>query len=219
MSSYDKNEIINATKDTLFLLGVTAIFIVIIGLILGFVLFFTEKEVLLKDGPVKKTVHVITGLFVDVSRSIPFIILMILLIPLTIVIMGTMIGPEAALPALIISAAPFYARMVYMSLRDVPKGQLEALEAMGANKITITKYLIKEAMPSLVSGLTVTLVTLVGFIASAGAIGAGGLGDLAKRKAFSGDYNVMYVCIFIILVIVFVIQLTGDFVAKKIDKR
>ncbi len=213
------SEILNATRDTLFLLGVTAIFIILIGLLLGFILFFTEKGIILKDGLFKKIVHIITGLIVDVSRSIPFIILMIVLIPLTVIIMGTMIGAKAALPALIISASPFYARVVYMSLRDVPKGHIEALESMGATKRTMAKYLAKEALPGLVSGFTVSLVTLVGFIASAGAIGAGGLGDLAKRRAFAGDYGTMFICISIILVIVFVIQISGDYIAKKIDKR
>lgn len=219
MNTYDKTEIIFATKDTLFLLAVTAAFVIVIGIIFGFILFFTEKGVILKDGFFKKIVHFITGIFVDVSRSIPFIILMILLIPVTIILMGTMIGAKAALPSLIISASPFYARVIYMSLRDIPKGQIEALEAMGSNRITLVKYLIKESLPSLVSGLTVTLVTLVGFIASAGAIGAGGLGDLAKRKAFAGNYDVMYICILIILIIVFIIQISGDLIAKKIDKR
>lgn len=219
MTAYEKNELILATKDTLYLLGITALFIVVIGVLLGFILFFTEKGVILKDGILKKVTHRITSFIVDIARSIPFIILMILLIPLTVLILGTMIGAKAALPSLIISASPFYARVVYMSLRDVPKGQIEALESLGASRLTLVKYLIKESLPSLISGLTVTLVTLVGFIASAGAIGAGGLGDLAKRKAFSGDYDVMYICIAIILLIVFIIQISGDFFSKKIDKR
>ncbi|WP_264229665.1 methionine ABC transporter permease [Acholeplasma laidlawii] len=219
MSSYDIQEIIKAFYDTLFLLGVTSLFIVSVGLLLGFVLFFTEKGVVLKDTKFKKICHMVTGFIVDTARSIPFIILMILLIPVTIILVGTMIGAKAALPALIISAVPFYARVVYMALRDIPKGHIEALEAMGASRITIFKYLTKEALPGLVSGLTVTVVTLVGFITSAGAIGAGGLGDLAKRRAFSGQYDVVLVSIAIILVIVFSIQITGDYIAKKIDRR
>ncbi|CCV63636.1 Methionine ABC transporter permease [Alteracholeplasma palmae J233] len=212
ISAYDQKEIINALKDTLYLLSITSVFLIVVGLLFGFILFFTEQSK-------NHIIHKITGFIVDILRSVPFIILMILLIPVTVILVGTIIGAKAALPALIISASPFYARLVYMSLRDIPKGNIEALEAMGASKFTKIRILIKEALPSLLSGLTVSLVTLVGFIASAGAIGAGGLGDLAKRKAFASEYPVMIICIILILVIVFTIQLTGDYIVKKIDKR
>ncbi|MDY0277386.1 MAG: methionine ABC transporter permease [Acholeplasma sp.] len=210
------SELLKASKDTLYQLIISGAFIVVIGLILGFILFFTEDK---SSKGIVKVLHRIVSLIVDIARSIPFVILMVILIPLTIILVGTMLGAKAALPALIISASPFYARVVYMSLRDVDKGKIEALKSMGASNITIVVYLAKEALPSLISGITVTLVTLVGFIASAGAIGAGGLGDLAVRKAFANDYKMAYVSVFLVLIIVFIIQILGDYLSKKIDKR
>ena len=212
-------EILKAFVETLFLLGVTGIFVLVIGLVIGFVLFFTESKEEDERTLGVKIAFRLTSFFVDLARSIPFIILMIILIPLTLVLMGTMLGAKAALPALIISAAPFFARLVYMSLKDVDGGKVEALEAMGASKTTIIVNLTKEALPSLITGFTVTLVTLVGFIASAGAIGAGGLGDLAKRRAFNNQYLEAYICVILVLLIVFSIQLIGDIIVKKIDKR
>lgn len=217
--SIEVREILLALKDTLFLLVVTGLFVVVIGIVVGFTLFLTETTETKERGLGLKIAHKFTAFIVDLARSIPFIILMIILVPFTLLVMGTMLGAKAALPALIISAAPFYARLVYMSLRDIDSGKLEALEAMGAKQSTIIKVLIKEALPSLISGLTVTLVTLIGFIASAGAIGAGGLGELAKRKAYNQEYLIAYICVAIILVIVFTIQFIGDTISKKIDKR
>lgn len=212
-------EITEALLDTLFLLVVTSLFVLLIGLLVGFVLYFTEEKDSEDRKLITKVSYIVTSFIVDLARSIPFIILMIILIPITLLLMGTMLGAKAALPALIISAAPFFARLVYMSLKEIDKGKIEALEAMGAQRRTIIYILFKESLPSLISGFTVTLVTLIGFIASAGAIGAGGLGDLAKRKAYNGEYFIAYICVILVLVIVYTIQLVGDKISKKIDKR
>ncbi|VEU80271.1 methionine ABC transporter permease [Haploplasma axanthum] len=219
LTPIDKEEIIAAFGDTVYLLFITAIFVIIFGILIGFTLYFTERKTdEVQSGFIKITNRVISFI-IDIARSIPFIILMVVLIPITVIIVGTMLGAKAALPALIISATPFYGRIVYMSLRDVNKGKLEALRAMGASNLTVILYMTKEALPSLISGLTVTLVTLVGFITSAGAIGAGGLGDLAVKRAFGNNLQVAYICVLLVLIIVFVIQLTGDYLSKKIDKR
>ncbi len=219
ITDYEKTLIINATKDTIYLLLVSGLFLIVIGLILGILLFITRSDNYETPNKLVKTIHFILGGFIDITRSIPFIILMITIIPLTIIITGTMLGANAALPALVISASPFYGRIVYNSLREIDRGKIEALKSLGANKFTIIKYLIKEALHSLISGLSVTLVSLVGFIAAAGAVGAGGLGDLARRRALALDYKLVYISVGILLLIVLIIQITGDFITKKIDKR
>ena len=163
----------------------------------------------------------LVAIFVNIFRSIPFIILIVLLIPFTKIILGSMSGVKGSLPALIISAAPFYARMVEIAFREVDKGVIEAAKAMGANRFQIIwKVLLPESLPALVSGLTVTTISLVGYTAMAAAIGAGGLGSLAYQDGFQrGQNTVTLVATICILIIVFAIQWLGDTVAKKIDKR
>jgi D-methionine transport system permease protein len=180
-------------------------------------LFLTSKGNIWEN----KTINTVIGAIVNIFRSIPFIILIVLLIPFTIFIMHTMIGRNAALPALIIGAAPFYARMVEIGLREIDKGVIEAAKSMGATTGTIIwKVLIPESLPALISGITVTAIALVGYTAMAGVIGAGGLGDLAYLQGFQRSQNdVTLVATIIILMIVFVIQFIGDFITSKIDKR
>ena len=160
-------------------------------------------------------------LIVNIFRSIPFIILIVLLIPFTKALVGTMIGENAAFPALIIGSAPFYARMVEIGLREIDKGVIEAAKSMGAKTSTIIwKVLIPESTPALVSGITVTSIALVGYTAMAGVIGAGGLGNLAYLEGFQRSQNdVTLVATIIILIIVFIIQIIGDFITSKLDKR
>ena len=145
----------------------------------------------------------------------------VLLIPFTKALIGTMIGKDAALPALIIGSAPFYARMVEIGLREIDKGVIEAAKSMGAKTSTIIwKVLIPESTPALVSGITVTAIALVGYTAMAGVIGAGGLGNLAYLQGFQRSQNdVTLVATIIILIIVFIIQFIGDFITSKLDKR
>jgi D-methionine transport system permease protein len=158
---------------------------------------------------------------VNIFRSIPFIILIVLLIPFTKILFGTMIGENAALPALIIGSAPFYARMVEIGLREIDKGVIEAAKSMGAKTSTIIwKVLIPESLPALVSGITVTAISLVGFTAMAGVIGAGGLGNLAFLDGFQRNrFDVTLMATIVILIIVFIIQFIGDSITNKIDKR
>ena len=206
-----------ATNQTLYMTGISVVAVFILGIILGLILFLTSKGNIWEN----KLVYGIVGAYVNIFRSIPFIILIVLLIPFTKIIMGTMIGEKAALPALIIGTAPFYARMVEIALREIDKGVIEAARAMGAKTSTIIwKVLLPESMPAIISGITVTTIALIGSTAMAGAVGAGGLGNLAYLEGFQRSRpDVTLVATVIILVIVFVIQFIGDYVTSKLDKR
>src|SRR4051794_1631322 len=205
------------TKNTLYMAGISVVATFILGTLLGLVLFLTSKGNLWENKPISVVISAIVNIF----RSIPFIILIVLLIPLTTFLVGTMIGEDAALPSLIIGAAPFYARMVEIGLREIDKGVIEAARSMGATTGTIIwKVLLPESMPALISGITVTAIALVGYTAMAGAIGAGGLGNLAYNYGFQRNQNdVTLIATVIILLIVFVIQFIGDFITSKLDKR
>lgn len=206
-----------ATVETLYMTAMSTLFTFIIGLVLGIVLFLTAPKQLWAN----KIVNWLTGAFVNIFRSIPFIILIILLIPFTNFLIGTIRGPNAALPALIIGAAPFYARMVLIALKEIDKGVIEAARSMGATTWTIIrKVLLPESKPALLSGITVTAIALVGYTAMAGIIGAGGLGTLAFLDGFQRSReDVTLMATILILVIVFAIQFIGDFITVRSDKR
>jgi D-methionine transport system permease protein len=206
-----------ATVETLYMTAISVIATFIIGAVLGLLLFLTSKGNIWQNAPINK----IISAFVNIFRSIPFIILIVLLIPFTKLLLGTMIGEDAALPALIVGAAPFYARMVEIGLREIDKGVIEAAKSMGAKTSTIIwKVLLPESMPALVSGITVTAIALVGYTAMAGVIGAGGLGNLAYLEGFQRSRSdVTLIATVIILIIVFIIQFIGDIITTKLDKR
>ncbi|WP_404404629.1 methionine ABC transporter permease [Jeotgalibacillus malaysiensis] len=206
-----------ATYETIYMTVISVVITFILGIGLGLLLFLTSKGNLLEN----KIAYTITTAVVNIFRSIPFIILIILLIPFTRFLLGTIRGAEAALPALIIGAAPFYARMVEIALREIDKGVIEAARSMGAKISTIIfKVLIPESMPALISGITVTAIALVGYTAMAGVIGAGGLGNLAFLDGFQRSRDdVVLAATIIILAIVFIIQFLGDFFTNKLDKR
>jgi len=204
------------TIETLIMTFESLIAVFLLGLFLGLLLYITSNS----KGAFGRGFYTVVTAIVNIFRAIPFIIL-IVLIPFTKALIGTIIGVQAAIPALIISAAPFYARLVEIGLREVDKGVIEAARAMGAKKITIiTKVLIPESLPAIVSGLTVTAIALVGATAMAGVIGAGGLGNLAYLDGFQRNNSALtFVATVLILIIVFAIQILGDIVVKKIDKR
>jgi len=206
-----------ATGSTVYMTAIAGVSTFVLGLIIGLILYATNEELLFKN----RAFYSILSLVVNVFRSIPFIILLILLIPFTTAIVGSFLGPTAALPALIFGAAPFYGRMVELALREVDKGVIEAAESMGATKFQIIyKVLIPEALPAIVSGITVTLVSLVGYTAMAGVVGGGGLGDMAFIEGFQRSQNdVIVIATLLILAIVFVIQIIGDLLIRAIDKR
>lgn len=208
---------LEATLETLYMTAVSVVITFILGLALGLLLFLTSKGNIWEN----KTVNMVISAFVNIFRSIPFIILIVLLIPFTKIIIGSMIGENAALPALIIGAAPFYARMVEIGLREIDKGVIEAAKSMGAKTSAIIwKVLLPESMPALVSGITVTAIALVSYTAMAGAIGAGGLGNLAYLDGFQRSRSdVTLMATIVILIIVFIIQFVGDIITSKLDKR
>lgn len=206
-----------ATSETLFMTGFSVAATFILGIILGLLLFLTSRGGIWENKPV----NIIISAFVNIFRSIPFILLIILLIPFTKAILDTFLGAKAALPALIIGAAPFYGRMVEIALREIDKGVIEAARSMGAKTSTIIwKVLIPESSPALISGITVTAIALVGYTAMAGVVGAGGLGNLAFLEGFQRNNNaVTMIATILILVIVFIIQFIGDIITSKLDKR
>ncbi len=171
----DLTELWNATYETLYMTLISLLFAFVIGVILGLLLFLTSKGSLWQN----KAVNSVIAAVVNIFRSIPFLILIILLLGFTKFLVGTILGPNAALPALVIGSAPFYARLVEIALREVDKGVIEAAKSMGAKTSTIIfKVLIPESMPALISGITVTAIALIGSTAIAGAIGSGALETL-----------------------------------------
>lgn len=205
------------TIETLIMTFESLIAVFIVGLFLGLLLYLTSNS---KSAFGRGFYAVVTAI-VNIFRAIPFIILIVLLIPFTKFLIGTIIGVQAAIPALIISAAPFYARLVEIGLREVDKGVIEAARAMGAkNSTIILKVLIPESLPAIISGLTVTAIALVGSTAMAGVIGAGGLGNLAYLDGFQRNNSTLtFVATVLILIIVFAVQILGDTIVKKVDKR
>lgn len=206
-----------ATEETLYMSSISVVVTFILGIILGLLLFLTAKGNIWEN----KLINAVVAAVVNIFRSIPFVILIVLLIPFTRTLLGTIIGADAALPALIIGAAPFYARMVEIALREIDKGVIEAARSMGAKTSEIIwKVLLPESMPALVSGITVTAIAIVSYTAMAGFVGAGGLGNLAFLDGFQrNNWQVTFVCTIVILIIVFVIQFIGDYITSKLDKR
>ena len=206
-----------ATQETLYMTALSGIATFVLGIVLGLALFLTARGGLFQN----RTLYSVISLVVNIFRSIPFIILIVLLIPFTKALVGTILGANAALPALIVGAAPFYARLVEIALREVDRGVIEATRSMGARLITlIFRVLLPESSPALVSGITVTLIALVSYSAMAGVIGAGGLGNLAYLEGFQRNHNdVTLVATVTILIIVFIIQFCGDVITSLLDKR
>lgn len=206
-----------ATYETFYMTIVSLIGTFILGILLGLLLYLTTKDGIWQN----KFLNLIVASIVNVFRAIPFIILILLLFPFTEFLIGTIRGPNAALPALIIGAAPFYGRLVEIALKEVDKGVIEAAKAMGAKTRTIIfRVLLPESMPALISGLTVTAIALIGYTAMAGVIGAGGLGNYAYFYGFQRqDFDVVLVCTILIVIIVFIFQFIGDFISNKLDKR
>lgn len=211
------DQLFAATQETLYMTALSGAATFVLGIILGLALFLTARGGLFQN----RILYSLISLIVNVFRSIPFIILIVLLIPFTKVLVGTILGANAALPALIVGAAPFYARLVEIALREVDKGVIEATRSMGARLSTlIFRVLLPESSPALVSGITVTLIALVSYSAMAGVIGAGGLGNLAYLEGFQRNHSdVTLVATVTILVIVFIIQFCGDVITSLLDKR
>lgn len=209
--------LLTGTIDTLLMVGISAFFALLLGLPMAIVLVNTSKNGIY---PSKRINHAL-GWVVNVTRSVPFLILMVALIPFTRLIVGTSYGVWAAVVPLTIAATPFFARIAEVSLREVDHGLIEAAQAMGCNrKQIIWHVLLPEALPGIVAGFTVTLVTMINSSAIAGAIGAGGLGDIAYRYGYQRfDMVIMLAVIVVLVIMVMTIQAIGDQLAQHLDKR
>lgn len=209
--------LIKGLGETVLMTFLSGFFGFVLGLPTGVLLFTTRKGQILEHKALNRVVSVAVNIF----RSIPFIILIVWMIPFTRIVVGTSIGVEAALVPLSIGAAPFIARMVENSLAEVPAGLIEAARAMGATPMQIIKkVLLPEALPSLVNSAAITLITLVGYSAMGGAVGAGGLGQIGYQYGYVGyDVVVMNTVLVLLVLLVFLIQFFGDFIARKVDHR
>ncbi len=207
-ANIDWAEIWLATLDTLTMLGGSLIFTIVLGLPLGVLLFLTGRRQLLEQ-PV---IYGVLSFVVNVLRSVPFVILLIVMIPLTVLVTGTSLGVAGAIPPLVVGATPFFARLVETALREVDRGIIEASQAMGANTLQIIfGALLPEARPGILAGATVTAITLVSYAAMSGVIGGGGLGDLAIRFGYQRfQTDVMVVTVVLLLVLVQILQMIGD---------
>jgi D-methionine transport system permease protein len=217
MENIDWSEIGQATLDTLSMLGGSMVLTVILGLPLGVILFLTGKGQMLQN----RVANGVLSLVINILRSVPFVILLIVMIPLTVALVGTSLGVAGAIPPLVVGAAPFFARLVETALREVDKGVIEASFAMGAKRRQVVLgALLPEAMPGLIAAATVTAIALVSYTAMAGVVGAGGLGDLAIRFGYQRfQTDVMVVTVVLLLVLVQALQMVGDAVVRKVSHR
>ena len=209
--------IIVGIGETLLMVFCSTFFGYLFGLPLGVLLYLFDENGLREN----KKIYSILDILVNIGRSIPFIILLILIIPLTKLIVGKSYGTAATIVPLTVAAIPFIGRMVESSLKEVDKGVIEAAQSMGATTLQIiTKVLLKEARPSLINGITICLGTIIGYSAMAGAVGGGGLGDIAIRYGYYRyQSNIMIVTVVIIVLLVQIIQFIGNRLAKQLDKR
>jgi D-methionine transport system permease protein len=203
--------------ETIYMVFVSVFFTIILGLPLGIILVITDNDHILP----KPALNIILSYIVNVIRSLPFIILMIFIFPLTRRIVGTTIGTTAAIVPLVVASTPFFARIVETSIREVDWGVVEASISMGATPFQIiTRVLIPEAMSSLVLGITITIINVLGYSAMAGAVGGGGLGDLAVRYGFHRfQTDVMIATIIVLIIFVQIMQSIGNKVAQVINKK
>lgn len=211
------NLFLQGTVDTLIMTCVATILAYVIGIPLGILLVVTSPNGLRPN----RIVSTIVGWIVNIGRSVPFIILLVALIPFTRFIVGTSLGVPGAVVPLVVTAAPFAARMVEQSLEETDSGLVEAAQSFGASTWQIVwKVYLKETLPSLVRGAAITFVTLFGYSAMAGTVGAGGLGDIAIRYGYQRfQTDVMIFAVLLCVVLVIVLQAIGDVTARKIDKR
>ena len=209
--------IINGIFETLYMTLVSTFFGYVFGLPMGVLLCISDKDGLKPNSVLYKILDVIA----NIVRSIPFLILLILLIPFTRLLLGKSYGSTATIVPLIVAAIPFIARMVESSLKEVDKGVIEAAKAMGAGNVRIIfKVLLVEARTSLITGVTIAIGTILGYSAMAGTVGGGGLGDIAVRYGYYRyQTDIMLVTVVLLIVMVQIFQSAGMFVAKRLDKR
>lgn len=213
----DLDEFIDAFIDTLYMSLTATLFVFILGLALGILLFYVGEKGLSPN----KVISQILSMIINLLRSVPFLILIVLLIPFTRIIIGTILGPSAALPALIIGATPFYARLIELALNEKGKDLIETGKAFGATNFQIiTQIIIPESIVAIIRGITTTSIMITGYTSIAGAIGAGGLGNLAYLYGFARNrMDVTIVATLGIVIIIVFIQLLGDLSINKLNKN
>ena len=211
------NLLIKSFGETCYMVAASTIISTLIGLPLGVILTVTRKGHILENAPV----NAVLGAIVNATRSTPFIILMVAIIPLTRIIVGSSIGTTAAIVPLTISAAPFIARIIESSLLEIDHGVIEAAQAMGASPLQIVnKVLLPEALHSRVLGITLAIISLIGYSAMAGALGGGGLGDLAIRYGYQRfRVDIMIATVVVLIAQVQIVQSCGNYISKKLNKN
>ncbi len=216
-ANVDWSEIAQACLDTLAMLGGSLLLTILLGLPLGVLLFLTGPGQVWQN----RAVSGVLALLVNLLRSVPFIILLIVMIPVTVLLVGTSLGVAGAIPPLVVGAAPFFARLVETALREVDRNTIEAVQAMGAtSRDLVFRALLPEALPGIIAAVTVTAIALVSFTAMAGAVGAGGLGDLAIRFGYQRfQTDVMLVTVALLLVLVQLLQMAGDRLVRHFSRK
>lgn len=209
--------LLEGTRDTLIMVGISTVFAYLIGLPLGVLLSITQPHGIWP----KKWVNRVLGWIVNIGRSLPFIILMVAIMEFTKLLVGTKLGIRGAIVPLVVSAAPFIARMVETSLAEVDAGVVEAAQSMGASRFQIVrKVYLPEAKPSLILGASISIITILSYTAIAGAIGAGGLGDLAIRYGYHRfTPSMLWTTVILIVIMVQIIQTLFSWLSTKLDKR
>ena len=217
MSAQEIQMILEGIRDTLYMTIVSTLFGYVIGLPWGIALTVTGKDGLRPNNIIYRILDVVT----NIMRSIPFLIMLILVLPLTMIIVGKTYGSTATIVPLVISASPLIARMVESSLNEVDKGVIEAAQSMGANNLQIVwKVLLGEARVSLISGATITIGTILGYSAMAGTVGGGGLGDIAIRYGYYRyQANIVLVTVILLIALVQIFQFIGTVISVRLDKR
>ncbi|MCG8708968.1 ABC transporter permease [Brenneria sp. 4F2] len=210
-------DLVAAFGETFQMVGISTLFAVLGGLPLGFLIYVTDRHLFWEN----RAVYLLSTVVVNIIRSIPFVILLVLLLPLTQILLGSTIGPVAAAVPMSVAAIAFYARLVDSALREVEPGIIEAAEAFGASPMRIIcTVLLPEAKAGLLRGLTITLVSLIGYSAMAGIVGGGGVGDLAIRFGYYRyETEVMIVTVIALVILVQIVQTLGDWLSKRADKR
>ncbi len=209
--------ILPAIPQTLMMVSVSSVIAIALGLPLGLVLYVTQKKGLSEN----LFIYRILDAIINMLRSLPFVVLMLVVFPLSLFIVGRRIGTEAAIVPLTVSAIPFVARLMETYLNEVDKGIIEAARAMGSGAFTIvTKVLIREALPQIINGITMTIINLIGLSAIAGIIGGGGLGDVANRYGYQrNQVDILWAACIVIIFLVQAVQFIGNRLSKSINKK
>lgn len=212
-----KKIILPAFNETLYMVFLSSLFSIILGIFIGIILYVTEKGSILENKPLNK----ILGIIINIGRSVPFVILMIAVFPLSKFIVGTTLGSKAAIVPLTVAAIPFVARMIEASLKEIDKGVIEASISMGATEMQIIyKVLIPESISSIMSTITTTIISIIGYSAMAGTIGGGGLGSIAITYGYQRYRNdILIISIVLMVILVQIVQTIGSILSKKLNKK